>query len=410
MYRATSLLAVILATLAAGGIPVAQARIGAVTGTTVVAGLSEGAAFGTLLGDPDFASAPSRPALGTDGSELVEVGEVVPAPETIALAESHGLRLPTSFTGDMSCPDCGQVRVRLNLWPDHVFHLRRSWVGKEMHRDSIGRWSIDPASGVLDLSGAEEELRFAIVGPDRLRIIGRAGGAPVEETPDHDLLAQPEMLPFEPHLPLRGMLTFVGDTARFTECLTGRDYPLIEDGDYAALEHAYLAAGAEPDGPIMASFDGGIVQQPEFDGDGTRPEVLVERFVGVWPGETCERALGTSSLTNTYWKVVRLGDTEVAASEDRREPNLILREGDARFTATVGCNQVAGTYLLEDGRISFQPGASALMGCPPPLDDWERQLAHVLSGTEGWRIDGQSLELLDGAGSPLALLQAVYLY
>ena len=50
------------------------------------------------------------------------------------------------------------------------------------------------------------------------------------------------------------------------------------------------------------------------------------------------------------------------------------------------------------------------MACPPPLDDWEKQLAHVLTETAGWRIDGQTLELLDAAGKSLALLQAVYLY
>ena len=36
--------------------------------------------------------------------------------------------------------------------------------------------------------------------------------------------------------------------------------------------------------------------------------------------------------------------------------------------------------------------------------------ARSLRDTGGWRIDGQTLELLDGEGNPLALLQAVYLY
>ena len=50
------------------------------------------------------------------------------------------------------------------------------------------------------------------------------------------------------------------------------------------------------------------------------------------------------------------------------------------------------------------------MACPPPLDGWERQLAEVLESAAAWRIDGQTLELLDAAGEPLALFQAVYLY
>ena len=107
----------------------------------------------------------------------------------------------------------------------------------------------------------------------------------------------------------------------------------------------------------MASFDGGIVQAPEDEGTGTVPKVLVERFVGVWPGETCERATGEASLTNTYWKILRLGETEVSASEGQREPNLILREGDPRFTATVGCNQIVGSYALDGDRLRVRAGA-----------------------------------------------------
>ena len=206
------------------------------------------------------------------------------------------------------------------------------------------------------------------------------------------------------------MLTYAADMARFTECLTGRDYPLVKDGDYEALEHAYLAAGAEAGGPIMASFDGGIVQEPTVAGGDAVPEVLVERFVGVWPGETCERTMGEASLTNTYWKILRLGETEVAAAEGQREPNLILREGEPRFTATVGCNQLGGTYELDADKLQFGAGAQTLMGCPAPLDGWEGQLRGVLEATAAWRLDGQTLELLDAADEPLALFQAVYLY
>jgi heat shock protein HslJ len=48
--------------------------------------------------------------------------------------------------------------------------------------------------------------------------------------------------------------------------------------------------------------------------------------------------------------------------------------------------------------------------CPAPLDEWEKQLARTLQETAAWRIDGQTLELLDASKATLALLQAVYLY
>ena len=343
--------------------------------------------------------------------QMIKVSDTAAdTPEAPSSIGAHGLRLPASFDGDLPCPDCSAIQFRLNLWPDQVFHLRRSWKGKAMRRDSIGRWSVDADREVLQLRGSGEELEFRIVGPNQLRLLDRDGN-PTGDDAAYVLTAAPAFVPFDPHLPLRGMLSYTAKAARFTECLTGRDYPLVEDGDYEALEHAYLAAGAEAGGPIMASFDGEIMQVPKADGSGgTQAAVMVERFVGVWPDETCERTLDTAQLTNTYWKILRLGDTEVAAGEGLREPNLILRAGDPRFTATIGCNQMTGSYQLDAGHLAFGTAAATRMACPPPLDAWEKQLAQVLADTAGWRIDGQTLELHDSAGKTLALLQAVYLY
>ena len=285
---------------------------------------------------------------------------------------AHGLRLPASFTGELPCRDCDAVHYRLNLWPDQVFHLSRTWEGKE------GRRGLDrPLVGRPRRAGARR-----CTAPRRSSGSGSSGrtgcgsSAPTAsrsaEALEHRLTARPDFEPFEPHLPLRGMLTYVADEARFTECLTGRDYPLVRDGDYEALEHAYLAAGAEAGGPIMASFDGGIVQMPAEDGEGTVPEVLVDRFVGVWPGETCERAVDPASLTNTYWKILRLGDTEVAAGRGpaRAEPDPArgrgalhrdrrLQPARRRLHACRGQADVRGS------------AATTRMACPPPLDDWE---------------------------------------
>ena len=335
---------------------------------------------------------------------MIKVGDTEKeARDAPAAIGAHGLRLPASFVGDLPCATCETLRYRLNLWPDQVFHLRRNWKGKDVTRDSIGRWSVDPDQRKLTLRGGDDEVALTILGPDRLRLTAEDGA-------EYVLTAREKPADFDVHLPLRGMLTFVADEARFTECLTGRDYPLVREGDYEALEHAYLAAGAVAGGAIMASFDGGILQVPAEDGGGKVPQVLVERFVGVWPGETCERGTGEARLTNTYWKILRLGQSEVAASDGQREPNLILRAGEPDFTATVGCNQILGSYQLDGERLTFTTGPSTLMACPGPLEAWERQLVVVLQEATGWRVDGQTLELLDAAGNPLALLQAVYLY
>ena len=101
---------------------------------------------------------------------MIKVGDTEEeARDAPAAIGAHGLRLPASFVGNMPCPDCEQLRYRLNLWPDQVFHLRRSWQGKSMPRDSIGRWSVDPDQRMLTLRGADDEIELQIAGPDRLR-------------------------------------------------------------------------------------------------------------------------------------------------------------------------------------------------------------------------------------------------
>ena len=86
---------------------------------------------------------------------------------------AHGLRLPASFVGELPCADCDAVRYRLNLWPDQVFHLRRTWEGKDCPRNSIGRWSVDPDRRVLDAARRRRgAASFQILGADRLRLLG----------------------------------------------------------------------------------------------------------------------------------------------------------------------------------------------------------------------------------------------
>jgi heat shock protein HslJ len=68
-----------------------------------------------------------------------------------------------------------------------------------------------------------------------------------------------------------------------------------------------------------------------------------------------------------------------------------------------------GGFTVSGDRLAFSGAGSTMMACPPPLDEWERQLSLVLAETAGWRVEGQALELIDADGGTLALLQAVHL-
>ena len=346
-------------------------------------------------GAPDRIELPLR--LVEEGS-----GQTPAAADPIA---PLGLVLPASFTGELPCADCVGVRTWLNLWPDQVFSLRRTWRGTDETRDVIGRWSVDTARRALVLWDGEDRIEFTAEAPDRLRLLARepVPGVPPER---YELTGMPGVTPLDLKLPVRGMVSILAETAHITECLTGRDYPLAKDADFETLEAAYLAAGVAQGAPLMASFEGEIAQRPRPGGDGTETVVVVGRFNGVWPEETCERAMSGRSLMSTPWRIVRLGKTDIKAGAGVTAPRLLLEEGEGRFSATVGCNRLMGKFTRDGDKLTFGPAASTMMACPPPLDDWERQLTGALAATTSWRVNGEALELLDATGMQIALFQA----
>jgi len=212
----------------------------------------------------------------------------------------------------------------------------------------------------------------------------------------------------EPQPALKGLMSFDAAGPRFTDCRSGRGYPVAEDGDFEALEHAYLAAGREPGAAILVSFVGSIDAMPGDDGD--EPTVFVDRFVGVWLDQTCDQALGDATLTNTEWLIRRLGSAELPADEDG-EPKWLLLDGDAqRFTATVGCNQFVGGFDQDETGLRFGSVAATMMACAAPVDTWEAALTGVLDRTAGYRIEGTTLELFDRDGEAIAAFEARYHY
>jgi uncharacterized lipoprotein YbaY/heat shock protein HslJ len=341
-------------------------------------------------------------------------------PTSMAAAESayipaHGLRLPATFRGDLPCADCEAVRHHLDLWPDQVFHLRREWLGKEpiignTLRADIGRWRIDPGRRALVLHGGTEmPLQFRILGADRLRQLDLAG-KPIESDLPYALNSDGTLDPTDLSLFMAGETTYQADSAQFTECLTGRSYPIAPGSEARRLQRSYLADVEEPGANLYVTFDGAIANRPGMKGEGFEPQVTVERFVGTWPGQSCTQAKAEASLVNTYWRIVWMHGEAIDPVPGRREPYLLLRQSDddPGYAATVGCNQLIGQFETAADGLSFSRAASTLMACPPPLAEMEQQLVAVLDGTRRWRILDDTLSLKNAAGDDLARLEAAY--
>jgi heat shock protein HslJ len=142
-----------------------------------------------------------------------------------------------------------------------------------------------------------------------------------------------------------------------------------------------------------------------MEGEGQQPTLVVERFTGLWPGETCGARFATEPLENTYWKLTRLGDTAVTVASQQREPHVILNSESRRVGGSGGCNRLIGNYELHGDRLAFGQMASTRMACLEGSAT-EQAFLEALQHVHTWKITGQHLELFDAAGTLVARFEA----
>jgi hypothetical protein len=107
----------------------------------------------------------------------------------------------------------------------------------------VGRWSVDPERRALmlwDVGG--KALAFEILGNQRLRPVD-IEGHPIASEVVYELISQGALEPLNARLLIGGMLFYMADAARLTECRTGRSYPVARQGDYRRLEKGLSRGG-----------------------------------------------------------------------------------------------------------------------------------------------------------------------
>jgi copper homeostasis protein (lipoprotein) len=313
--------------------------------------------------------------------------------------EASKIATPGTFTGVLPCADCEGIRYHLDLWSDHAFHLQREWMGQDLIRYDIGRWSLDSGRKVLILeTGGQMVAQFEAAHPKALRLLDPKGHH-IQSTLNYTIKSNGRLEPVDVTLPMRGELAQDGSSLRFRECLTGRTYIAAEEGEVAAARQAVIAS------------EGGDSVYVTIDATLHLTNVVVRRFINAWPAESCERSRADASLVNTYWRLDRMDRETIRPPENAREPHILLRDDGkgATYEATAGCNQMAGSYAVSSESLTFTPGPATLMACEPPLDAQEKRLVDVLTRTRRFHIIGNTLELTDESGTSLALFEALYL-
>ena len=320
------------------------------------------------------------------------------------------LESPSSYSGILPCASCPGIRYTLNLWPDKVFFLRMTYLGKgpgegENFYD-IGQWRID--GEILNLMGGKDapEL-FSIKDTDTLRKLDTAGKE-IQAKLNYELTLSKRFEPLEPKLPMRGMYSYLADAGLFQECLTGRRIPVAQVGDNAALEAAYNRFRREPGETLLVSLEGTIANLPKIEGEETQPTLIVGHFNQIWPGETCGPGPSTAMLENSYWKLVRLGNEPVILGAGDKEPYMTLMSERNRMQGFAGCNRLLGSYELKGEKLKFGRMASTRMACQNGME-LEASFMQALESTVIWKIEGEHLELSDSKGTLLARFESRYL-
>ncbi|HOC41567.1 MAG TPA: META domain-containing protein [Thermoanaerobaculales bacterium] len=310
------------------------------------------------------------------------------------------IELPASFEGDLPCADCEGIRHHLDLFEDGSFFYRLTYLGRDGVFDDIGTYSVEADGTTLTLHGGREApVVFRVVDGRTLRTLDLEGRE-IESSLNYELRCTADFSPIEPRLSMRGIYRYMADAAVFEECLTGRSFPVATEADNVALERAYLDAQHDPGAPLLVSLDGRIAPRPAMEGDEKVLSLVPERFIGVWPGETCGARMTTAELTGTLWKLTRLGETAVVVARPERRPNLTLG-ADGRVTGFDGCNRLAGSYQAGGRSIAFGQLASTKMACLDGME-LEAAFATALADARSYRILGQRLDLLDADGELVA--------
>src|SRR5215510_12755137 len=164
------------------------------------------------------------------------------------------------------------------------------------------------------------------------------------------------------------MYRYFADAGQFTECLTRRKWPVAQEKDNAALESAYAKARLTPGEELLVNLEGQIAMRPKMEGKGAQPTLVVEHFIGIWPGETCGARFSTAPLENTYWKLTRLRGAPVSVAAKQRESHFVLDSKTKRIAGSGGCNRFTGTYERGGERLTLGNLAMTFMACPEGME------------------------------------------
>jgi heat shock protein HslJ len=123
------------------------------------------------------------------------------------------------------------------------------------------------------------------------------------------------------------------------------------------------------------------------------------------PGAPPAETKTTAPLLDTHWKLTQLGELVIPMPQEAREIHFIMHSESQRVAGFSGCNQMMGAYVLDGSELKFEQIGGTLMACVSNMD-LEPRFLRMFGKVASWKIDGQTLQLLDTDRKPLATFEA----
>lgn len=112
-------------------------------------------------------------------------------------------------------------------------------------------------------------------------------------------------------------------------------------------------------------------------------------------------------LTNTHWRLVRLGGEKVEIKSDQASaPYIVLHADKKRVTGSDGCNRVMGSYTLDNDSLRLSNLAGTLMACPKPVMQTAESFKQALGNMRSYRVFANYLAIYNNQHERIAVFRA----
>ena len=159
---------------------------------------------------------------------------------------------------------------------------------------------------------------------------------------------------------------------------------LFDSGDIKATQTYAVRAQILLDGKMI--FTSTIHYPVITRGAPYHAEVVVE------PVKTIETT--KSEFEGVEWKLVQVGGLSVMS--DGADANITFHADGKKISGSGGCNRLTGSYQLDGNSLRISPLGMTRMACPEPQMKQEQEVNKALEATNGYKLSGNTLELLNG--------------